>query len=246
MKNFLLLTAIAAGAMSMNAQSVNDYYNVTFHGQTLENNGVVVAEDWDEEAGWFHADIEFTPKVDIENCSFNVVGEYTGTPTSTQWQTDVEAWGMPSICWASGATGNCEITDQDNSSYFTNFTIGNEKITKGQFTVQFHVLGQDGEVGPDFNPSDPSTWPKPIPPTNTSYYKIVVTPTVNGQSVGSFTTNLYIGLDAEDFSGVEEVIANNDAPVVYFDLTGRKIANPAKGQIIIERKGLKAVKKIIL
>lgn len=243
MKKLLLLSAIALASATAGAQNISDYYSVSYEGKTLENGGTIIAENWDSEAGWYHADVEFMPKAQYNDVSFTVVGEYTGTPTASQWRNDVDAWGSPSICWASGMSGNCETTLEGNDK-FADFTIGNEKISKGEFTVQFHVIGQDGEIGPDFNPMDPSTWPAPVPPTETSEYVIKVTPKVNGSSVGTFTYTVFIGPDAEN-AGVDDITVDNDAPVVYYDLAGRKIQNPAKGQIVIERQGSKARKVVM-
>ena len=47
-------------------------------------------------------------------------------------------------------------------------------------------------------------------------------------------------------SGVENVAADNDdadAPVEYFDLMGRLLAEPAAGSIVIERRG-SSVRKV--
>lgn len=51
--------------------------------------------------------------------------------------------------------------------------------------------------------------------------------------------------DDEDTSGVADAVMNTeDAPAVYYDMTGRRIADPAPGSIVIERRGEKAVKLI--
>lgn len=242
MKKLLLLSALALGAVTAGAQSVSDYYNVVFHGQSISNGGSVVSSEWDSDSGWYHADIEFIPKSTIGKVSFNVIGEYTGTPTAEQWQADEAAWGMPSICWGSGAMGNCEQTDRMSASSFTNFTLGEASINNGELTVQFHILGVDGEIGPDFNPADPSTWPQPVRPSNTSHYKVSVIPTVDGKKLDTFSFNVYMGPNA---AGVDGVAADVDAAPVYYDFTGRRVINPAKGQLLIERKGEKA-RKVIL
>lgn len=48
-----------------------------------------------------------------------------------------------------------------------------------------------------------------------------------------------------DYNGVNDIVADSDAPVVYYDLSGRRVLNPAKGQIVIERQGAKVAKKVI-
>lgn len=44
--------------------------------------------------------------------------------------------------------------------------------------------------------------------------------------------------------GLNTITAGSDAPAVYFDLTGRHIANPAAGSVVIEKRGSE-VRKII-
>lgn len=43
-------------------------------------------------------------------------------------------------------------------------------------------------------------------------------------------------------TGIDEINADNEAPVEYFNLQGIRVANPAKGQIYIKRQGSKATK----
>ena len=68
-----------------------------------------------------------------------------------------------------------------------------------------------------------------------------IVPTANPSN--AFTFYLNIVNDPQIFAGVDAVVDDN-APVEYFDLAGRKVVNPAKGQLVIERKGAKAVKRI--
>jgi hypothetical protein len=49
-------------------------------------------------------------------------------------------------------------------------------------------------------------------------------------------------------AGIKNVIADtNDAnaPVEYFNLQGMRVANPAAGQLLIQRQGSKATKVVI-
>ena len=45
--------------------------------------------------------------------------------------------------------------------------------------------------------------------------------------------------------GAVEAIEGEAGPVKYYDMQGRTVANPEKGQLVIERQGAKAVKKIV-
>lgn len=247
MKKLLLFSAIALASATAGAQSVNEYFNVVYHGQPVENGGNIVSKEFDTEAGWYHADIEFIPKNDYQNAAFHVLGVYTGIPTSTQWQENKAAWGTPSICWASGSNGSCIPTITDRETEFENFTVSNSQgIVAGQLVVQFHIISDEYEdFGPDFNPMDPSTYPPAKPTPETCHYKITVTPTVEGKVLNPFTVNVFMGPEADEMAGVDGVVVDNDAPVVYFDLAGRRVLNPAKGQIVIERQGSKARKVVM-
>lgn len=62
--------------------------------------------------------------------------------------------------------------------------------------------------------------------------------TGNNPTIDSMT--VYYKVD----SGVEEIIAADDAEAVYFDLQGRKVANPERG-IFIKKVGNKAAKVVL-
>lgn len=48
-----------------------------------------------------------------------------------------------------------------------------------------------------------------------------------------------------NFSGVNEVNVENNAPVKYYNLQGMEVVNPAKGQLVIKTQGNKTVKEIV-
>ena len=43
---------------------------------------------------------------------------------------------------------------------------------------------------------------------------------------------------------IEEVTDESDFPVEYYDLQGRRVANPSKGSLVIRRQGAKVSKMI--
>lgn len=47
-----------------------------------------------------------------------------------------------------------------------------------------------------------------------------------------------------DINGVEEVAVESNAPVVYYNLQGMEVKNPAEGQLLIKKQGAKATKVI--
>ena len=52
----------------------------------------------------------------------------------------------------------------------------------------------------------------------------------------TFAFTLIMKYDPDE-NGVDTVITDGDAPVIYFDLMGRRVSNPTKGQIVIMRRG---------
>ena len=59
----------------------------------------------------------------------------------------------------------------------------------------------------------------------------------------TFSFTLIMKYDPEE-DGVDTVMTDADVPVEYFDLMGRSVASPAKGQIVIMRRG-STVSKLI-
>lgn len=54
-----------------------------------------------------------------------------------------------------------------------------------------------------------------------------------------------IVLPGNYMDGVDSILGEENAPVQYYNLQGVRVANPEKGQIVIVRKGDKAVKQIV-
>ena len=241
MKKLILLSAMALGLATASAQSFGDYYTVTYEGKTIENGALISSDAYDDYAGWYHCDIQFVPKKSYSSVRFNVKSDYTDNPSFEMQQSDIIAWGTPSVCWASGMNGGCE---DNRPPMVTNFNVGagcdglHQINYEAPFVIQFHVLGADNYDS--FDPADPSTWT--IKPTKTSNYTVTVAATIDGETVPeSFKVNILIGPDA---AYVDGITADDDTPAVYYDLTGRAVAHPEKGQIVIERKGGKTVKMI--
>ena len=62
-------------------------------------------------------------------------------------------------------------------------------------------------------------------------------------TIGNETSTVYMYGDKSP-AGVEDITVDSNAPAVYFDLQGRKVANPEKG-IYIKRQGAKATKVVL-
>lgn len=229
MKKFLLLSALALGAMTASAQSFTDYMDVTYEGKTVENGGFIMSSETDPDGSMYVCDYLFTPKIDPSKISFHYTGYYTDCPSYETWLTgegfNKMPWGTPSICYEMGGMGNC-LPGHDNiiSDY------GFDKLT-APLEIQFHLMGDmvfNGE-SLDF-----------ILPSKTGIYRVVHTIEVDGVPVeDDFVVDIIIGPDP---AGVDGIVDDSNAPVEYFDLMGRKLNNPEKGQIVIVRQGSKAKK----
>ena len=243
MKKLLLLSVLALGGLTASAQSFSDYYKVTFNGQEVKN-GETIASEETVETEWYECDFEVTLKGSgVSSAELWARGEYTGQPSYMMSMNDPVAWGSPSICYSIPATGenNCEASDNPEL-YFSNFSLS----TVNEVIYQFHVASMGTtEIGPDFDPKDPSTWPVSILPSEIGLYKVTLYSILNGSNKTSdFTLYVLIGPKATGVDSIEADYSN--APVEYFDLMGRRVLNPSKGQIVIERQGSKTVKKVIL
>ena len=63
-------------------------------------------------------------------------------------------------------------------------------------------------------------------------------------AVYTFAVNVNMIYDPLTDAAVDGISADENLPVEYYDLLGRRLENPAKGQIVIERQGAKSVKKV--
>lgn len=63
-------------------------------------------------------------------------------------------------------------------------------------------------------------------------------------AVYTFAVNVNMIYDPLTDAAVDGISADENLPVEYYDLLGRRLQNPAKGQIVIERQGAKSVKKV--
>lgn len=238
MKKLILFSALALGVATASAQSLTDYYNVSFDGQAVTNGGTICSEHT-AATEWYTADVALEPKVALQSASIRILGDYTGDPSKAESEADRDNWGRPSVCYQIiGGSGECPPCY--DPSKFADFSLD----TTSPFEIQFHLMSEAVEpIGPDFNPADPSTWPQSILPSKAGKYQLTVTGTVNGAKFNDFTFYVILGPNA---AGVDSAIDDNDAPAVYFDLSGRRVLNPAKGQFVIERRGMKVTKKVIL
>lgn len=229
-------------ALTASAQSFSDYYKVTCKGETVANGGTVYSSDTDYDPNGeptetcFIIPVTITPVGDVSNSTLTYRGVYTDNPSYEAWLETCELiygspvsleYGQPQICYEIvGGGGQCPPA---NGAIFSAKTFDNET----------RAIILECEAAGSFMLYDPDTNSIPMP-VKDALYKVELTASVNGKALDAFNFYFYIGPTA---AGVDNVAVDFDAPVEYFDLTGRRIQNPAKGQLIIERKGSKVVKR---
>ena len=222
MRKLLLLSAIALGAMTANAQNLTVTVGGTpvGNGETVDSYDLVVIEESQELMGQL---FEFTvtqldPKVEVTAAK---TGNYSITVSNTTTDTSVANLPKIQFCWPE----YCHIIDP-----------GAKDTQSG--TLQGGVptnLAIDSTSGSEFD----MPWPEEA---FTLSCRVDIVPA--GSSTPEFYFFINMHYDPSMLSAVEGIGVEEAAPV-YFDLSGRQVANPAQGQLVIERRGAKAVKKIM-
>lgn len=215
MKKLLLLSALAMGAMMSQAAT----FTVSVKGENVENGATV---NFDE--------------VDFNEFSNEVPGY--GTVTTTLYQIDPEIYAS-----ASEAT-NVDITVENLSE--------NDDWTSLQYCWPSDcivIAPGKSQTNSGILPDTPTCleihtgqWTDKIEQEFTVSCKISIVSKSNASDSFSFTLNMLY--NPEELGGVEGIDADLDVPATYYDLAGRKVADPQPGQLVIERKGAKATKKI--
>lgn len=225
MKKLVLLSALTIGALSANADNFTDFFKVTYENKEIQSGETIACETTDADKSRYECDYFVEPLMEPELLSLSYRAVYLDSPTYEESLANRAMWGTPTICYVMGPNANC-IPGQGN--IISQYTF--EQMT-GTLEIQMHL---DGEI-------DLSTFSFKLP-EKAGTYRVVLTGTYDGAEIeDDFITDIYIGPGA---AGVEGVIDDVNAPTEYFDLTGRKVLNPAKGQIVIVRQGSKAVKAI--
>lgn len=216
MKKLLLLSALTLGALSLNAQN----FTVTVEGKPVKNGETVISHHLT------CVETEYMGEID-RNYNLNpevyVTAEADMPATVTLTNTSAIAEPATQICWPT----NCVVVHQGLSvSPDGTFLAGVPTDLLVESTTLY-----------DYEPEDL----KLLESGFTLSCTVNIVPTANPANAFTFYLNLVN--DPQIYAGVDAVVDDN-APVEYFDLAGRKVVNPAKGQLVIERKGAKAVKRI--
>lgn len=225
MKKILLFSALALSAsLCASAQEkFSDFVNTTFHGQPVQNGQTLVSTEYDANAWQYELDFKMTPKTDGEiNIYYN--GGFTDNPTMAQDGKD--GYGMASLCFSVidpvHPMSQCVTFNTAEMDRYITLT----SKTESEVEWQFHVMVDDG------------------PEIKDGTYKIdfqVETEVDFYDDV--FTVYLNVGPTA---NGVDDItVADENAPVEFYTLSGCKVNTPAKGEIVIMRQGAKVSKTVI-
>lgn len=222
MKKLLLLSAIAFAAVSANAQ-----ITVTADGEPVANGGTVNSSrmkiDISEQEVFGIVVTSTNYKLDPD---IMVSGEGSYYVRVLDTTTD-HIEGMPTlqICWP------MLCVDMINGEFATTGV--------GEFSKDpsLHLYSTSGYVT-DWDMDPGEYWPEAF----TLSCKVEIIPANSSNPVFTFNCNMIY--DPSIWAGVNDITVDSDAPVVYYDLTGRQVLNPVKGQIVIERQGSK-VRKVV-
>lgn len=228
MKKFLLLSALAFAGLTASA---NDYFDVKVEGEVIADGETVTInpqlEDLVPGAGIYmvHGDLDLNiiPKkgafrqVIVANCTEPGNENVKG-----------EGYGAYSICYSCDEGGNCFMSTDENTLYTTNWVVKNDS-----FEWQIHAYQGT------FTPTDPENYFKPMT-VRLDMYACDGTDE-NAKIIEASKYTIYSQY-VFDNSGVEVVA--DDAAAVYFDMQGRKVAQPEFGLYIVKR-GNKVTKEFV-
>lgn len=245
MKKILLAAALIAVSASAYAAlpEFGETFEVTLDGEMIENGATVNALNYEEANPVLYGEgfVTYSLDINVENLDIQpqwirgTLG-FTNQPSSSEYLANMIYWGDPQLCYSTttvqGTVGNCLSGDPYNIMN-PNLGAGNLEVPvsfAGEFTWQLHVVACDAKADASYtlllqhiDVADP---------TNPSVYTVASKPYV-----------INLKFNAAASSGIDSVDAAQE-PGEYFDLQGRRVANPAKG-IYIYKQGNKAVKRIV-
>ena len=219
MKKILLLSAVALASLTASAQSVS----VTVMGKEVANGETVNANCLESESG-----SQTMPNGQVINYTLYMLNPevYATSSKTSQYTITVK-------------NVTTEVFDPMQSFQFC-WPVQCVFLSPGEETSQTGTL----EAG---TPADleihTATWENQFDQDFTLSATVEIVD--NNDSSNKYSFNLNMNYVAEDAAAVEEVAVDNDAPKAYYDLTGRQVLNPAKGQIVIERQGGN-VRKVVM
>lgn len=216
MKKLLLVSALSVFAtIGAAAQTIG----VTVEGQAIENGSTVDSWNLIVTDLSLPGDPMFIYTLDPE--------VYASSVTTADFDITVKNVSPESVarqilfCWPE----ECDYIDPGESS------TQSGKLTMQPSALHIDLAAVEGEE-PLIN-----YWPEAFA------VNAIVTITEKFNKNNTFTFNLNMLYDPAR-NGVSSMVAEDIKPV-YYDLCGRLVANPEKGQILIEKRGAKTVKVIM-
>ncbi|MDE7380972.1 MAG: hypothetical protein K2N03_02440 [Muribaculaceae bacterium] len=216
MKKLLLFAGLAAAALSVNAQDFSEYFEAKYDNKVITDGSQIICSERDE-FGTYHIEIPVTNNQE-EARKLYAAMLVTGNP-SIQEIKDDPTWGMCQLCYESEDGNQCLPADQSNPNILGCGTV----TIPAKATLTWDIHNYFSTI------DQPST------------YKILLVPYEEDEETDAI---LEFTIRFDIHSGIEGVAIDENLPVEYFDLAGRKVANPEKG-IYILRQGNKTVKKAI-
>ncbi len=210
--------AIVSAVVAFSANAADLYYTV--NGEKVENNAKIDLAPY-----WVEKDMQYNPHLYLETSEggmLNVDVDFTKGVCTPAFDEDEWLTGAKASIAFCAIDGMCTTINPGKQSQ------KNGLVEAGKVDMQTElgiVLGDEEKIA-----------------NVTVDAEYTMTSTLNGNTVSiTFFVNEKLGAGA---SGVANVEIDGNAPAVYYDLQGRKVANPSKGLYIINRGG-KVTKEVI-
>lgn len=225
----MLLLGAAATA---SAQSFSDFFTVKYGDKEITEGSTVDVtsfEDYADLGYYYESKIQVINKKS-EPVACHGVFLYNNTPSKAEAEADQAKWGIPSMCYSGGVAMN-------GSADGSCLTAG--AFDAGNGTVYIPAAGTN-----TFN------WEPHLQgcaSTTVSTYKFIMTPMVpsedNPDELEEADSLTFYICYTPNKNAVGEIFVDENAPAVYYDMQGNRVADPAKG-IFIKVQGGKAIKVV--
>lgn len=214
MKKLYTLAAAALVALTANAQN----FTLSVHGETVKDGDRVdITKYWVETSSQYNPEFAITS---TSNATAKVTAKLIKDDCSPKLSDDYLTGAKWSLLFCEEG-GQCHDINEVGKSMSSDFTLTANQPKTIQVEFALFDKGDNQELEDltiDFE------------------FSVEVT-------VGSETSTVYM-FGKQTPAGVEDITVDSNAPAVYFDLQGRKVANPEKG-IYIKRQGAKATKVVL-
>lgn len=235
MKKLLLSVALTALAAGASAQSFGDFFKVSYNGKDYQPGETIVvptaageADPDDPELTNYFFSVLVTNLDDTER-TIEVDYRYLN-PAAAE-----DGYGYPQLCYEQAYNVNTNPFLSPSGCLATmpcNIRLGVNENSREPLSLDIHQEGcEPGKVS-TFKLTLTALDDLPDPNAGWKYVEEICAPAV-------FT----IQIGGED-SGVAQVAIDPNAPKTYYDLQGRKVANPTPGLYIV-KQGEKAVKVLV-